>query len=107
MNTQKRLPKDSEIIGYHNLHIIVSGKGGVAFIVSPAFRDFNKGDAYKKSAWRKTYVSDGGRVVVYATSHEKRVFNDDVIVGLLRDWKAGLWVHTDMRRKGSAKGGVK
>ena len=48
MNVQKRLPKDNEIIGYHNLHIIVSGKGGVTFIVSPAFRDFNKGDAYKK-----------------------------------------------------------
>jgi len=52
-------------------------------------------------------VSDGGRCVVYATSHEKKVFNDDAIVAILRDWKAGLWVHTDMRYKGSAKGGVK
>jgi len=99
MSAQKRLPKDNEIVGYHNLHIILTGRGGVAFVVSPAYKDFNRSDAYKKCAWHKTYVSDGGRIVVYATSHERKVFNDDVIVGLLRDWRAGLWTHTDMRRK--------
>ena len=107
MSVQRKLPKDNEIIGHHNLHIIVSGKGGVAFIMSPAYDGFNRGDAYKKSAWHKTYVSDGGRVVVYATSHEKKVFNDDAIVAILRDWKQGLWVHTDMRRKDNKRGGVK
>jgi len=107
MSVQRKLPKDNEIIGYHNLHIILTGKGGVAFVMSPAFKDFSRGDAYKRATWHKTFVSDGGRCVVYATSHEKKVFNDDAIVAILRDWKQGLWVHTDMRRKGSVKGGVK